>query len=102
MTHLRVRKEDNCQSCECGSIHPACNVNETSIECCNAIGSKFCDLSGVVVVIPALNEEASLPLVLRDLPAVGRVIVVDNGSTDGTSRVAIDAGATVVTEAQRR
>jgi hypothetical protein len=59
------------------------------------------DLSRVVVIIPALNEEASLPLVLRDLPAVGRVIVVDNGSTDATAAVAADAGATVVPEAQR-
>jgi hypothetical protein len=59
------------------------------------------DLSRVVVIIPALNEEASLPLVLRDLPAVGRVIVVDNGSTDATAAVAADAGATVVPEARR-
>jgi len=59
------------------------------------------DLSGVVVVIPALNEEASLPLVLRDLPAVGRVIVVDNGSSDRTADVAAAAGATVVQELQR-
>ena len=53
------------------------------------------------MIIPALNEEASLPLVLRDLPAVGRVIVVDNGSTDGTARVATAGGATVVAEPQR-
>ena len=59
------------------------------------------DLMGVVVVIPALNEEASLPFVLRDLPAVDRVIVVDNGSTDGTASVARDAGATVVSEPHR-
>ena len=32
------------------------------------------DLSEVVVVIPAYNEEKSLPLVLRDLPNVRRVI----------------------------
>lgn len=55
----------------------------------------------VLVVIPALNEEASLPLVLRDLPQVGRVIVVDNGSTDRTAEVAAAAGATVVREPQR-
>ncbi|MCI0356242.1 MAG: glycosyltransferase, partial [Acidobacteria bacterium] len=45
-------------------------------------------LDDVAVIIPALNEEASLPLVLRDLPAVGRVIVVDNGSSDNTADVA--------------
>lgn len=55
----------------------------------------------IVVVIPALNEEASLPLVLRDLPAVRRVIVVDNGSTDRTTEVARHGGAAVVREPQR-
>ena len=58
-------------------------------------------LGSVTVIIPALNEEASLPLVLRDLPAVGRVIVVDNGSTDATAARAADGGADVVTEPQR-
>jgi glycosyltransferase involved in cell wall biosynthesis len=59
------------------------------------------DLSAVTVIIPALNEQASLPLVLRDLPAVGRVIVVDNGSTDATAQVAADDGADVVSEPRR-
>jgi glycosyltransferase involved in cell wall biosynthesis len=39
--------------------------------------------------------------VLRDLPAVGRVIVVDNGSRDATARIASAQGATVVSEPQR-
>ena len=52
-------------------------------------------------IIPALNEEASLPLVLEDLPPVRRVFVVDNGSTDGTRKVAEEMGATVVEESQR-
>ncbi len=55
-------------------------------------------LQQVWVVIPARNEEASLPLVLQDLPAVGRVIVVDNGSSDGTRSVAIAHDACVVSE----
>lgn len=59
------------------------------------------DLSDVVVIIPALNEEASLPLVLRDLPQVGKVIVVDNGSQDATPTVAAEAGAHVVYEPLR-
>lgn len=59
------------------------------------------DLSQVTVIIPALNEEESLPLVLRDLPNVGRVIVVDNGSTDRTATVAADLGAVVVREPAR-
>ena len=55
----------------------------------------------VAVVIPALNEEESLPLVLGDLPQVARVVVVDNGSTDDTAKLAAELGATVIPEAQR-
>ncbi len=59
------------------------------------------DLSSVTVIIPALNESRSLPFVLRDLPRVGRVIVVDNGSTDGTGEIAAAHGAAVVREERR-
>ena len=54
--------------------------------------------AAIDVVIPALNEERSLPLVLADLPAqaVRRVVVADNGSTDATAAVARDGGAVVV------
>jgi glycosyltransferase involved in cell wall biosynthesis len=54
----------------------------------------------IVVVIPALNEERSLPKVLADIPRplVEEVIVADNGSTDGTADVARAGGATVVSE----
>lgn len=55
----------------------------------------------VIVVIPALNEEQSLPLVLDDLPPVRQVIVVDNGSRDATADVATRHGATVVDQPQR-
>ena len=43
----------------------------------------------VDVVIPAYNEEDSLPLVLAAIPRppVRRVVVVDNASTDGTAAV---------------
>src|SRR5882724_2485608 len=63
--------------------------------------ARMMELSEITVVIPALNEEASLPLVLRDLPAAGRVIVVDNGSIDATARVASEGGAMVVPEPKR-
>ncbi|MEM9553448.1 MAG: glycosyltransferase family 2 protein [Acidobacteriota bacterium] len=50
------------------------------------------------VVIPAFNEEASLPLVLADLPwpMLRRVVVADNRSTDATADVARAGGAEVV------
>jgi len=50
------------------------------------------------VIIPARNEEKSLGLVLGDLPKVGKVFVVDNGSTDMTSHVAQANGAFIVDE----
>ena len=46
------------------------------------------DLDQVVVIMPALNEELSLPLVSRDLPKVAEVFVVDNGCTDNTPNLA--------------
>ncbi len=58
-------------------------------------------LDAITVVIPALDEEESLPLVLNDLPDVGQVIVVDNGSRDATAEVAARHGATVVPEPKR-
>lgn len=55
----------------------------------------------VVVVIPALNEEASIYGVVqqaRAISGVERVIVTDNGSTDRTAQLAQDAGALVIAE----
>jgi glycosyltransferase involved in cell wall biosynthesis len=62
------------------------------------------------IILPALNEEAALPVVLADLrrwlpeiPGMGRyeIIVADNGSTDRTVQIAEEGGATVVTARQR-
>jgi len=54
----------------------------------------------IVVIIPALDEEKSLPKVLADIPRelVAEVFVVDNGSRDRTADVARAAGATVLRE----
>lgn len=54
----------------------------------------------ISVIIPAYNEEESLPRVLNDLPRdrLHQIIVVDNRSTDRTAEVARDNGATVVSE----
>ena len=53
----------------------------------------------VKVIIPALDEEASIALVLRSVPEwVDEIIVVDNGSTDATAATARQAGARVVCE----
>ena len=58
-------------------------------------------LSVVDVVLPCLNEQAALPGVLAGFPAGYRAIVVDNGSTDGSARVAEAHGARVVFEPRR-
>lgn len=61
------------------------------------------DPPSISILIPALNEEASLPLVLRDLPReqVSDILVVDNGSQDRTAEVARAAGVRVVWEPRR-
>ncbi len=53
------------------------------------------------VVLPCLNEAGALPWVLGRLPAGYRAIVADNGSTDGSARIAADHGALVVHVPQR-
>lgn len=57
----------------------------------------------VAVVIPCMNEAIPIAGVVREVLAEGvdQVIVVDNGSTDSTARVAADAGARVVSEPER-
>jgi len=57
----------------------------------------------IAVIIPALNEEATLPSVLADIPRelVEEIVVVDNGSSDRTAAVARMNGATVLREPRR-
>ncbi len=52
----------------------------------------------VDVVLPVLNEVEALPWVLGRMPKGYRAIVVDNGSTDGSARIARRYGAEVVAE----
>lgn len=55
------------------------------------------DTPDVVVIVPAKDEAATVGDVVREVPGwVSRVIVVDNGSVDGTAEVARAAGATVL------
>ena len=54
-------------------------------------------LDAVWIVVPAYNEEKSIGDVVSGLNSTGhRVLVVDDGSTDNTQRVATAAGASVV------
>ena len=56
----------------------------------------------IAVIIPAIDEEEAIGLVLAEIPpVVSEVIVVDNGSRDRTAEVARAAGARVVQEPRR-
>ena len=57
----------------------------------------------IAVIIPALNEEKTLPKVLGDIPKdlVDEVVIVDNGSTDRTLQIAEELGATLLSESKK-
>jgi glycosyltransferase involved in cell wall biosynthesis len=65
--------------------------------------------SPIAFIIPALNEEAALPIMLDGLRAAldaaacadADIVVVDNGSRDATAAVAQEHGARVVCEPRR-
>ena len=57
------------------------------------------NVAWVSVIIPALNEEESIGDVVRAVAAAyipREIIVVDNGSTDGTAERARAAGASIL------
>jgi len=62
-------------------------------------------VADTVVFIPAWNEEQSLPAVLDELRSVlpdAEVLVIDDGSTDGTAAAAAAGGAIVVSFGENR
>jgi len=65
------------------------------------------DAPTLVVMMPALNEDRTIGDVIaripRDIPGVGavKVIVVNDGSTDDTEKIARECGAIVVCHAER-
>jgi glycosyltransferase involved in cell wall biosynthesis len=56
----------------------------------------------LIVQIPCLNEEATLPATLSDIPRqidgvdVVEILVIDDGSTDRTAQVAEESGVHLV------
>jgi hypothetical protein len=63
------------------------------------------DRADTLVFVPAWNEEQNLPGVLDELAGglpEAEVLVVDDGSTDGTARVAAEHGATVESFGENR
>lgn len=56
----------------------------------------------IAVIIPVLNEESTIGTVLQALPSwVDISLVADNGSTDNSTSIAQENGATVVSETRR-
>lgn len=56
----------------------------------------------IVVIIPAYNEEESIPRVIKDIPVfVDEIVVVNNCSTDKTVEAASNLGVTVLTENEK-
>ena len=54
------------------------------------------------VLIPALNEEKAISKVIQDIPDwIDRILVVDNGSSDDTAKIAAALNADVASEPQR-
>jgi hypothetical protein len=62
-------------------------------------------MAETLVFVPAWNEEANLPAVLDELHAglpAADVLVVDDGSTDGTAAIARERGAHVLSFGENR
>jgi len=52
-----------------------------------------------LIIMPAFNEAANLPRVIPEVQQAAPgydLVVIDDGSTDGTARIAVDLGAEVV------
>jgi glycosyltransferase involved in cell wall biosynthesis len=60
-------------------------------------------ITTISVIIPVLNEEASIAAVLGDIPSEleAEVLVVDNGCTDRTIPIARSLGARIILAEQR-
>jgi len=59
-------------------------------------------MTKISVIIPAYNEEKAIANVIREIPKiVSEIIVVNNNSTDNTSRIAFENGATVLSEKRK-
>tara|TARA_B110001452_G_scaffold251450_1_gene240526 strand:+ start:435 stop:1088 length:654 start_codon:yes stop_codon:yes gene_type:complete len=51
---------------------------------------------GLLIIIPAFNEERTLNKMIREVKTYGQVLVVDDGSSDKTRSIALKSGAIVL------
>ncbi|MDF1561781.1 MAG: glycosyltransferase [Deltaproteobacteria bacterium] len=77
---------------------PFAPLNDTELAV--PVGGTLC------VILPALNEEATLGEVIDRIPAIDglevKVIVVNDGSTDRTPEIALEKGAQVISHSRPR
>ena len=59
--------------------------------------SSTIDNNDIILVIPAHNDELTIPsVILKARPLVSKILVIDDGSKDRTSEVAQLAGAEII------
>ena len=79
-------------------------MKKESISSSSKTKGKKLDFSSVLVLLPALNEEVGISSTIkninRSLPNA-EIVVIDNGSIDQTSEIAVKCGARVVREPQK-
>jgi glycosyltransferase involved in cell wall biosynthesis len=60
-------------------------------------------IANTIVVIPSYNEARTIGLIVRKIVEMGMsVLVVDDGSSDATERMALDGGAMVIRNKKNR
>ena len=74
----------------------------------SAVSGRSAESIELSVVMPCLNESATLAVCIKDAQAAidllgirGEIVVADNGSTDGSQQIAADLGARVVSVEKR-
>ncbi|MDD4956065.1 MAG: DUF368 domain-containing protein [Candidatus Omnitrophica bacterium] len=56
-----------------------------------------CVKENTIVVIPSFNEARTIDRIVREIAGKGlKVLVIDDGSTDDTARIAVEAGAEII------
>src|SRR5690554_6953280 len=82
---------------ECTGFPQRCDKYKYPALACPAYPERDWDRAGVIVVIPAYNEARFIgSVVLSARRYAQQVLVIDDGSTDDTVRIAEEAGAGVV------